>query len=140
MAGGEISGPRIYASSAVATPGGEVFISVSLADGPRLAGLVLTLEYDADILSPLEVTQGGLTSEGLFAANISEPGAVRITWLDVDEIEGDGEMFVLRFRALPQARTGAVSPITLSHGTGNVTNLSFEDVHLALVSSAVTIR
>jgi hypothetical protein len=136
---GEDTSPRIFVSDVSADAGGEVYVSVGLAYNPGFAGIVLDLAYDEKALQPLEVLQGGLVSgAGLFDSHFAG-GVVKAAWFDAEDMAGDGEIFAVKFRALPGGK-GKASPITLSYDKGNIANILYEDVDFNVVSANVTIR
>lgn len=136
----EDNSPRIYVSDVSADAGGEVYVSVNVANNPGFAGIVLDFEYDESVLTPLEVLQGSLVDQGgLFASNLNDSGVIKTTWFDVTEIEENGELFAVKFR-VSAAGKGTESPITLSYSNGNISNLAYEDVDFTLGHANVTIR
>ena len=134
-----VSGPRIYLTGAETTAGGEFYVDVNVAENPGFAGIVLEMNYDGDTMTPLEVQNGSLTDEGLIDSNFGN-GSLKMTWFDVEDISGDGGLFVVKFRAAGTARSGITSPVTLAYNQGDVSNMMYQDVDFSLVSADVKIR
>lgn len=134
-------GPSLIVSDATVEIGGEVYVNVAINKNPGISGFVVDLEYDKQLLKPIEVVQGDLISQGLFNSNF-EPqvndGILKTTWFDVADIKSDGELFAVKFRVLSSEKTK--TPISIKYQEGNIANQSLENVTLNLVDAKVIIK
>jgi hypothetical protein len=116
-------------------------VNVAINKNPGISGFVVDLEYDKQLLKPIEVVQGDLISQGLFNSNF-EPqvndGILKTTWFDVADIKSDGELFAVKFRVLSSEKTK--TPISIKYQEGNIANQSLENVTLNLVDAKVIIK
>ncbi|HBA73284.1 MAG: hypothetical protein A2X82_18310 [Geobacteraceae bacterium GWC2_55_20] len=62
-----------------------------------VAGIELTITYDADTLGTATVTQGDLLAGALFSSNTSTPGSIRIAAISSLPVSGSGPIAAISF-------------------------------------------
>jgi len=90
--------------------------------GDTLSGVSamdLTLQYDSATKSSPTVTQGGLVSGALMAANTNVPGSIRIAIVSVQQISGSGTVVTVSFAtdSSPNTLTFIANSLINSQGT-----------------------
>jgi hypothetical protein len=89
---------------AVMSGGDSFIVQGSGLDG--VAGIQLDISYDSTSMNTPTVTQGGLVSGALMAANTSVPGLIKIAIISTRIISGNGQIATIRF-----ASKGSSAPL-----------------------------
>jgi hypothetical protein len=98
----------ICASVNVIPSGGGIFsVLGSAMDG--VAGIELTITYDAASLGSPAVTQGGLVSGAMLAANTTIPGSIRIAIISTKPFSGSGQIASISFAR--QTGSGGITSV-----------------------------
>jgi hypothetical protein len=105
---------------------------VSMSGNPGIATFTLDLHFDKERIVPNETTAGANFAEAMSSTGESH---VRAFWYSLSNVDGDGVLFTVRFRILPEVSENTA--LTLS--AGDISNISFEDVDFALVGTTVMI-
>ena len=79
------------------TDSGDGRFSVNGAAMDGVAGIELSILYDSSLLASPVVTQGGLVSGGMMAANTNNPGTIRVAIISTRPFTGSGQIIALHF-------------------------------------------
>jgi len=119
----------IISGAAEGYTGDEINIPVAIIDNPGVAGFVLDMTYDGDVLELISAEPGELT--GYLDGVSDEPvedgqdngrmRRVRVVWAGSKNITGDGELYVVKFRINDNAPEGDY-PLVLGYKEGNISN------------------
>ena len=95
--------------------GSEVRFPINVSDANDLCGMQLDLRYDPEILEVQGVEKGQLMKgKSLWLENNpDEPGRLRIAYVGLDTISGDGELIQTIFTV--RGSNGQTSPLTLEN-------------------------
>ena len=104
--------PAVAASIAVNSTGNPAVFSVDGTGMDGVAGIQLDITYDAASLATPTVTQGGLISGAMFAANTPRPGFIRIAIISSRPFSGNGQIAAITFAS--KTGDGGVPKITAS--------------------------
>ncbi len=109
----------VAASVSVLSTGNGIFIVLG-TDIDGVSGIQLDLNYDTSMLTSPTVTQGGLVSGSIFAANTSIPGLVKIAAITTNPFLGSGTIATISFAT--QSGSGVITLVTSSiiDGAGTV--------------------
>ncbi|MFA6109983.1 MAG: FlgD immunoglobulin-like domain containing protein [Candidatus Latescibacterota bacterium] len=107
--------PRLRFHLLPAPERGAALFALSGEDLQAVRGGVLRLRYDPLLLEAVEVTPAGLTTDCLLAANLQEPGDIRMAFAGINELVGTGELFHLRFRE--RGSQGTATTVTIEAAT-----------------------
>ena len=119
------SGAQILVSGAMGNPGDVVAITVSVANNPGIAAFSLYLDFDNNMLLPIDIQPSGALSTGTFTSNlhfitgsaINELDTISAVWYRTSNIQTDGALYTVRFR-IKAGAYGAI-PLTLGYTIGN---------------------
>ena len=100
----------VTAPTAKGAKGAEVSIPITVTAAPGVGALHVELTYDDAVLEGLSVSGGKLASNALVDGN-PIPGRLIMGLVSSDKIDGDGEVFVAKFRVLGEK--GATSTLGL---------------------------
>ena len=122
---------KLTVSDVTAAPGDRITVTVSLDNNPGLAGLVISLQYDASLLTFVSVTDGELFSGFTKAEN-------RLKYLFDDDynVTDDGVLLTLVFDVCADADDGAYS---FGVRINEATDFDLEDVPVAVVPGTITV-
>ncbi|MDD2897552.1 MAG: cohesin domain-containing protein [Desulfuromonadaceae bacterium] len=109
----------LFAAAIIITPSGDTSFSVQGSAMDGVAGIQLDISYDSASLATPSVTQGGLISGAMFAANTSLPGMIKIAIIRTSAFSGSGQIAAISF--------------TNRQGTGGVTS-----ANVTLINSSGT--
>ena len=88
-----------------------VEVPINLEGTTDVGSMDIVLNYDADVLSAVDVNAGALGKNSLIESNTARDGAVIIALADSSGISGDGAAATISFEVLGD--TGSTSPLTL---------------------------
>jgi hypothetical protein len=91
-------GTILKVSSASGKVGDIVWINVTIEGNPGIAGSVLIVTYDNDVLDVLSAKAGNVTSNGYFFASTEKPGKITMSWLLLDGVYENGSMMDISFK------------------------------------------
>ena len=100
----------VTAPTAKGAKGAEVSIPISVTAAPGVGALHVELTYDTAVLEGLSVSGGKLASNALVDGNPT-PGRLIMGLVSSDKIDGDGDVFVAKFRVIGDK--GATSTLGL---------------------------
>jgi hypothetical protein len=100
------------AANVSVTPSGDSSYSVMGSGMSGVAGIQLDITYDITSLSNPTVTQGGLVSGAMLAANTNQPGKIRIAIISTNAFSGSGQIATIIFAG--KSGTGGISSATVS--------------------------
>lgn len=112
----EVSALSIVPSS----PGVFTVQAINLAN---VAGIELTITYDASSLANPQVTSGAITSGAMTVANTSVPGTVRFALVSAKPISGTGSLVTISFDLLgsePKVPVISSASIVLNNQSVNI--------------------
>lgn len=96
---------RVEVSSAQASPGEEVSLTVSIADNPGFAGYDMRVDYDTGVMELTGFTLARVAG----ALSSAAPETGMATFASLDSFVDDGVIATLTFRIRDDAKPGAVS-------------------------------
>ena len=132
--------PAIFVSETTASAGGEVSVNISVRNNPGLAGFILEVDYDEQMLTPIELVRGEVIQQGLFDSNLTakeRTDSIKVVWFDVSDIDEDGELYSIKFKVAGDG-TGR-TPITIASEGGNISNQELEFVDFKLIGTDIRI-
>lgn len=88
--------PAFAASISVVPTGIPASFSIEGSNMNRVAGIQLDITYDTALGAPT-VTQGGLVTGAMLAANTSHPGLIKIAIISIKEFSGSGQIATIAF-------------------------------------------
>jgi len=106
-------------SSASGEAGDEVEIEITVSNNPGIAGFILTLEFDSELLEFDEesFTPGEILADGKVETNFNEPDAdvdsIKIVWYCAEDFTEDGVVFTMTFTISEDAPAGEI-PIAIT--------------------------
>lgn len=108
--------------------GEEVCVPVTITGNPGLASFRFRVAYDAEKLTPVAVEQGTLLTEGAFFSNEegNHTGTLTFLWYHTQDVQGDGELAVIRFLVAPTA--DGDYPLTVRYFPDDISNAALETV------------
>lgn len=141
VVGGSQSGSVIYADDFYALPGETVEIPVYISNNTGIMGFKLNFTYNKDLLTPVSVTKGDVTSTGTLNDSIgtTEQNTFSTLWNNTTEVGENGELFVLTFKVNDNASYGTAD-IDISFSQADTFNEKYDDVKLICrdIEGAVT--
>ncbi|MBW4054899.1 MAG: hypothetical protein HIU83_05785 [Proteobacteria bacterium] len=102
----------LAAATVTVTPSGDSSYSVLGAGMDGVAGIQLDIFYDAASLATPTVTQGGLVSGAMLAANTSQTGHIKIAIISTRVFSGSGQIATLSFAS--KTGSGGITSVTTS--------------------------
>ena len=112
-----VSGPSLRFGEAEPTPPSLTRFPLYGADLAALRGGEMRLTYDPQHLEATAVSTANRTGGFMVAANLSEPGVVRVAFAGADEIDGAGSLLLVDFREV--GPTGTATPLTVEEASLN---------------------
>lgn len=106
-----------------------VLIPVNIKDNNGIMGFKINVEYPSDIIEIISVSRGSITSNGNFNTNLGViDGVFDVLWNNVEDVTGDGTLFVIAATSKKQVEDETV--IRVSFSQPDTFNESWEDVQL----------
>jgi hypothetical protein len=102
----------LAAATVTVTPSGDSSYTVLGTGMDGVAGIQLDIYYDAASLATPTVTQGGLVSGAMLAANTSQAGLIKIAIISTRAFFGSGQIAALSFAS--KTGSGGITSITTS--------------------------
>ena len=131
--------------SAEVTGGDYIYIPVSISNNTGLAGFDLKLTFDNNYLTPVSIIEGDMLKSGTFTSNViqdadlSELEYVTATWIDSDNMNEDGTLFIVEFMVNDAVEVGQKLPLSLSYDTDAICNSYLADVAAIIENGAVEV-
>ena len=114
--------PSISVSSTTVEAGSYAYFYVNAADLVNVAGMELSLYYDAEVMTVSWCDTGYLLSNASNSINDDTPGVITLKAMDVYGINGGGQLLSVGFETHADAPAGNY-PVTLAIGSVYDTNL-----------------
>ena len=136
-----VDGPRVIVESKKARVGSTVLITVSLEENLGIWGMDLVVNYDKTQLTLTNVTNGTVFSSSEWTqGNLSgDKYILSYEASGFDDITTNGLLATLEFTVSENATVDSFSSISLSYNTGDIINVSFDDINVAVVSGGIDI-
>ena len=133
--------PSVSVTSDTVSPGDTmVEMSISISDNPGLIGLLITVEYDMDVLTLVDAENGDALSELAFTQSSSLDSGCRFLWdaMEISDAEiKDGEFLKLTFNVAadaPEGEYGIFLKITAYDNDLNPVDLSINGGKITVVN------
>jgi hypothetical protein len=97
-------------ASVTFTPSGSGSYLIMGSNMDGVAGIQLNVTYDAASLATPTVTQGGLVSGAMLAANTTQPGIIKIAIISTRTFSGSGQIAAISFAS--KNGSGGITSIT----------------------------
>lgn len=98
-------------SNTTGAKGSTVEVPINLEGATEVGSMDIVLNYDADVLSAVDVEAGELGKNALIESNTANDGAVIIALADSSGINGDGAVAIVAFEVIGDV--GTTSYLTL---------------------------
>ena len=136
-----VDGPRVTVESKKARVGSTVLITVSLEDNPGIWGMDLVVNYDKTQLTLTSVTNGTVFSSSEWTqGNLSgDKYILSYEASGFDNITTNGVLATLEFTVNENATVDSFASVSLSYNAGDIINVSFDDINVAIVSGGINI-
>jgi hypothetical protein len=105
------SGLTVSVSDTTGAKGSTVEVPINLEGASEVGSMDIILNYDANVLSAVDVEAGALGKNALIESNTARKGGVIITLADSSGISGDGAVASVAFEVIGDA--GTTSYLTL---------------------------
>jgi hypothetical protein len=92
-----LTATAVLAADISLTDNGDGRFSVNGATMDGVAGIDLSVFYDSTLLAAPVVTQGGLVSGAMMAANTNNPGTIRVAIISTKTFTGSGQIIAINF-------------------------------------------
>lgn len=107
--------PEIAVSDVNGLPGSEVTVSISVSKIEGIAGGDFELDYDVDLLTPVDVSATELFEGMLLISNLNQPGKVVVSLAGAEGMPaGSGTVLNIAFQVSEDAEVGEAFYLTLS--------------------------
>lgn len=115
--------PTISVSSTSVQAGDYAYFYVHASQFQNIAGLEYSIYYDTDVMS-IEYTSDGYFLDGSSKSiNTDTPGQIKCSVLNIDGLNGDGELLCICFKVNSEAAPGNY-PVSITVGSVYDTGLS----------------
>ena len=137
----EVDGPRVSVESKKASAGSTVLITVCLEENPGIWGMDLVVNYDKTQLTLTNVINGTVFSDSEWTPGNLSGNKYILSYeaSGFDDITANGILATLEFTINENATVDSFSSISLSYNVGDVINVNFDDINLAVVSGGINI-
>lgn len=104
----EITEPTLVVKNVTAKAGDKIEVPVLVKNNPGFLALTVNMQYDEDIMTLTEVSNGLLMDEYVFTPPKNMKSGCNAAWNinDIPENKADGEIMVLSFKVADKAKTG----------------------------------
>lgn len=119
-----------------ATPGSRVEVPVVIRQNPGIATFRFWIGYDMQALTLVSVEKGEALKKGTLKYSVDETDTA-VTWFNVSNITGDGELFKLVFDV--SADAAGDYPLTVSYHPEDIANASLQLVECTVKDGLVQI-
>lgn len=123
------AGAEIYSYDIAGKAGEVIIVPVYIKNNPGLMGLGVNITYDDSILTPISVSSGEVTKDGMLNDSIGtdNKAKVKIVWTDSKQTKEDGSIFVVTFKSTEKATQ---TSLKLSISKGDTFNEKYNDVSI----------
>lgn len=123
------------ATTAFAAKAGDtVTVAFSTSNNPGFISFNASLNYDSSALEVVSVKAGSLiNNKGTFS------DGAKPSFMAMEEVTGNGELFVVTFKVLDGAKEGETYNVTASIDEGSALNGAYETVTFGVNGGSVTI-
>ena len=129
--------PKLVVSSAEATPGDTVDVTISLVNNPGVASIKLKAAFPSDLTLTSVEFNTGLGGQSQAPSKFTSP--VTLNWFNGGaNTNGDMVFATLKFTVADNAKNGE-KDITISYDQDDVYNIDEDDVVFATVDGKVTV-
>lgn len=137
----DVDGPRVTVESKKARVGSAVLVTVSLEENPGIWGMDLVVNYDKTQLTLTNVTNGTVFSSSEWTqGNLSgDKYILSYEASGFDNITTNGVLATLEFTVNENATVDSFASVSLSYNAGDIINVSFDDINVAIVSGGIDI-
>ncbi len=101
--------PSIGVQDLTVSRGSYGTLSVTVKDFTAVAGMEFSIHYDENLFTDLSYWQSWLAPNATMDVNITTPGEIKCSFLDVEGINGSGELLCLSFRVPESMPIGTYS-------------------------------
>lgn len=108
---GSTAGLTVSMSNTTGAKGSTVEVPINLEGATEVGSMDIVLNYDANLLSAVDVEAGALGKNALIESNTARKGEVIIALADSSGINGDGAVASVAFEVIGDA--GTTSYLTL---------------------------
>lgn len=137
--GATIGTRQIIVSSCETTAGSVINVTVALNGNPGIASLILSLEYDEDVMT-LENIKYNDTISGTTMLPEENNSPIKLYWINAfSNQEGDFVLATLSFKIKDNAPKGT-HYITLSYDRDNVYNQNEQNVYFDIINGKITVN
>ena len=120
---------KVYADSISAKQGKTLTIPVQIKENKGLMGFKISLEYPANVIRIDSVSKGTITKSGNFNHNNGlKDGIIDIIWNSVEDVKGDGTLFIVNVFIKSELQQNEKIKITYSQP--DTFNEKWQDVFL----------
>lgn len=119
--------------------GDEVCVPLKITNNPGIAAFCFRIEYDAEALTPISVEKGSLLTKGFLSSKEEEDrGAFTFLWYHTGNIQGDGELAVIRFKV--SAAADGEYPLTVKYIADDICNAALETIPCLVQNGSVCVE
>lgn len=133
---GAVDPAAVSAGCETAIPGSNVIVCIDASNFADIAGMTLSVYYDADALRTVNVTTGELLSAAINSVNSSTPGEIVLSVVTQYAICGNGTLLMIEFQVSGDCEAGSY-PITIAVGEAYTTSLQITSISSS--SGSVTV-
>ena len=119
-----------------ATPGSQVEVSVNIRQNPGIATFRFWIAYDMQALTLVSVNKGAALNKGTLKYSVDETDAA-VTWFNVSNITGDGELLKLVFDV--SADAAGDYPLTVSYRAEDIANAALQLVECTVQDGLIRV-
>lgn len=137
----EVDGPCVSVESKKASVASTVLITVCLNENPGIWGMDLVVNYDKTQLTLTNVINGTVFSDSEWTPGNLSGNKYILSYeaSGFDDITANGILATLEFTINETATADSFTSISLSYNVGDVINVNFDDINLAVVSGGIHI-
>ena len=129
----------VYSSPIESSPGTTVSIPICISNNCGIMGFSITVSYNADVFTPVNVGRGSALSSGLLNDSIggTTTNSFRVIWTGTENFTGDGEIFSIEFYISSEAQGDY--EIYLSYSKADTFDEEYTDVSLSCQNITVNL-
>lgn len=131
--------PTIIADTVAAGAGDTVEISVRIKNNPGIAAAILSVSYNTEALSLINVAYGDDFASGGEEPNI-DAQPVNLVWSATEENKNDGTLAILTFKVENDVKLGSVVPVKIIYKNGDICDLNENNVEFAVERGRIIVR
>lgn len=137
----EQNSPQIIVGKVTARQGNKVQVTVELKNNPGIWGMDLVVDYDKSQLTLTSVTNGTVFTASEWTPGNLSGGKYILSYeaSGFDNITANGVLATLEFTVSENATVDSFTSISLSYNVGDIINVSFDDLNVAIVSGGINI-